>query len=147
MEHSSWKVSRFSVSQDISPILWKLKFRYCVYKKPSNCVLSQTNPVHALASYFLEIHFNIMLPSTPRPNQSDFPTKPFCASLLSHTRATCSVYLFLLHLITQRIFSEEHNPCSSSLCRFLQVPLKHSLLDLIMSLSILFSNHCSWCYS
>lgn len=42
---------------------------------------------------------------------------------------------------------EEYKPCSFSLCRFPQVPLKYFLLGLNMSLNILFSNTCIGYYS
>jgi len=146
MEQCTWQASRFSVSQDISPILLKLKFHYCVYKKPPTVswdrqILSTASHTISLRSILISCFY--LLQGLP----SDFPTKPLCASLLPHTHATRSVYLILLHSVTQRILSEEYKTCSSSLCRFLQVPLMYFPLGLIMSLSIVFSNTCSGCYS
>ena len=43
------------------------KFHYCVPKSvPLVLVLTQINPVHIFPSFFLKIHLNIILPSTPR---------------------------------------------------------------------------------
>jgi hypothetical protein len=56
MEQSpSWEANTSSGSQEIPRVLWNLKVQY----------LSRINPVHALPSHFLKIHFNIILPSTP----------------------------------------------------------------------------------
>jgi hypothetical protein len=48
------------------PLLWNLKFRYCVRKSLHlNSILSQLQPVHICRPRFSNIHFNINFTSTP----------------------------------------------------------------------------------
>jgi len=79
--------NRFSASQEIPRILWKPKAHYRPghrpYPKPD-----QSSP--CLPSRFLKIHFNIILPSTPRISRWSlslrFPHQnPVYASPLPHT--------------------------------------------------------------
>jgi hypothetical protein len=57
------------VSQEIPHLLWNPKAYYRVPRSPLQVpFLSQVNPVHHFQPYFPKIHFNISLPSTPRPS-------------------------------------------------------------------------------
>jgi hypothetical protein len=62
MERSpSWEANLFSASQEIPHILWNPTVHYRIHKCPPTFpILSQDDPVLALTSYFLEIHFNII---------------------------------------------------------------------------------------
>jgi hypothetical protein len=55
-----------SASQEVPRSLRNPKVHYHVHQSsPMVPILSQLNLIHALRSYFLNIHFNIILPSTP----------------------------------------------------------------------------------
>ena len=88
----SWEANWFAASQEIPRILWNPKVHYRTHKRPPPVhVLDQPNSVHIPTSHLLEIHPNIIHPSTPRsPHWSlslRFPHQdPIRPPLLTHTR-------------------------------------------------------------
>jgi hypothetical protein len=139
-QSSCLEVNRSWASQKILRILWNPKDFYPVHKRPPPVpILSQISPLHASSSHFMNIHFNIILPSTPWSCKwfvpSGLRTKILYTSLMSPIHATCPAQLIFLDLITGMIFGEDA-ACSSSLCSLLH----SSLLSPNISLSTPFSN-------
>ena len=92
LQSPSSEANCFAASQEILRILWNPKVHYRTHKLPPPVpVPSQPNPVHIPTSYFLEIHPNIIHPTTPRSPQWSlsfrFPHQdPIRPPLLTHTR-------------------------------------------------------------
>ena len=88
----SWEANWFAASQEIPRILWNPKVHYRTHKRPPLVpILGQPNPVHVTTSHPLEIHPNIIHPSTPMSPQWSlslrFPhQEPIRPPLLTHTR-------------------------------------------------------------
>jgi hypothetical protein len=109
----------------------------CPYPEPDR------SKVHTLTSHFLQIHLNIILPSTPRSNKWSlifrFPHQTLY-NLSSPIRPTCAAHLSLLDLIIRTIFSEQYRSLSSSLCSFLHSPVTSSFLKTIFYWHTLHNN-------
>jgi len=65
-----WEANWFAASEEIPRISRNPKVHYRTHKRPSPVsILGQPNPVHTPTSHLLEIHPNIIHPSTPRSPQ------------------------------------------------------------------------------
>ena len=88
----SWEANWFAASQEIPRISRNPKVHYRTHKHPPPVsILGQPNPVHIPTSHFLEIHPNIIRPSTPRSPQRSLSLRipyldPIHPPLLTHTR-------------------------------------------------------------
>ena len=92
VQSPSWEAKWFAASQEIPRISWNPKVHYHTHKHPPPApILGQPNPVHIPTSHLLEIHANIIHPSTTRSPQWSlslpFPHQdPIRPPLLPHTR-------------------------------------------------------------
>ena len=67
VQSSSWEANWFAASQEIPRISRNPKVHYRTHKRPPTVsTLGPPNPVHIPTSHLLEIHPNIIYPSTPR---------------------------------------------------------------------------------
>ena len=113
VQSPSWEANWFAASQEIPRILWNLKVHYRTRKRPPPApILGQPNPVHIPTSHLLEIHLNIIHPSTPRSSQWSlslrFPHQdPIRPPLLPYTRHM-PAHLILLDFITCTLLGEEY---------------------------------------
>ena len=97
-QSSSSEANRFSASQEIPRILWNPKVHYHSHKCPPPVpILSQLDPIHTPTSYFLNIHLNIILLSTPGSSKWSFSFRfphqiHVYASILPHTRSSIGCF-------------------------------------------------------
>ena len=67
VQNSSWEANWFAASQEMPRISRNPKVHYRTHKRPPPVsILGQPNPVHIPTCHLLEIHPNIIHPSTPR---------------------------------------------------------------------------------
>ena len=86
------KLAGLQLVKKFPAFLWNPKVHYRTHKRPPPVpILCQPNPVHIPTSHLLEIHPNIIHPSTPRSPQWSFSLwfphqDPIRPPLLTHTR-------------------------------------------------------------
>ena len=144
-----WEANWFAASQEIPRISRNPKIHYRSHNLPPTVsILGQPNPVRIPTSHLLEIHPNIIHPSTPKSPQWSLslrflhqdPIHP----LSSPIRATCPAHLILLDFITRTVLGEEYKSFSSSLCNLLHSPVTSSLLGPNILPNTMFSNTLSF---
>jgi len=142
VQSPSWAANWLAASQEIPHISRNPKVHYRTHKRPPPVsILGHPNPVHIPTSHFLEIHPNIIHPSTPRSLfPCSFPTKTLYTPLSPPIRATCPAHLILLDFITRTILGEEYESFSSSLCNPLHCPVISSLVGPNILLNTMLSN-------
>ena len=144
VQSPSSEANWFAASQEISRISRNPKVHYRTHKPPPPVsILGQPYPVHIPISHLLEIHPNIIRPSTPRSPQWSlsllFPHQDrIHYPLLTPTRHMPSPSHFF-DFITHTILCEEYRSFSSSLCNLLYSAVTSSLLSPNI-LNTIFSN-------
>ena len=128
VQSPSWEANWFAASQEMPHISRNPKVYYRTHKRPPPVsILGAPNPVHIPTSHLLEIHPNIIHPSTPRPPQWSLslrfphqdPTHPPPLTHMCHMPSPS----ILLDFITRTILGEEYKSVSSSLCNLLHSPV------------------------
>ena len=114
VQSPSWEASWFAASQEFHRTSRNPKVHYRTHKHPPPVsILGQPNPAHRPISHLLEIHPNIIHPSTPRSPQWSlslrFPHQDPIHPLSSPIRATCPSHLNIVpyYLINGRIFEKK----------------------------------------
>ena len=106
VQSPSWKANWFAASQEIPRISRNPKVHYRTHKRPPTVpILGQPNPVHIPTYHPLQIHPNIIHPSTTRSPQWSSSHRlthqdPIHPSLITHTR----------HMPSQSHYSRFYHP-------------------------------------
>ena len=134
VQSPSWEANYFAASQEIPRISRNPKVHCRTHKRPPPVsILGQPNPVHIPTSHLLEIHPNIINPSTPRSPQWS-PSLRFLQQdtihppLLTHTRHLTTITIIIIIIIIifwECVCSRRYPACNAHtpFCHFLPAPL------------------------
>jgi hypothetical protein len=93
-----------SASQEIPHLFCNLQAHYRIHNSPPLVrIPSQMTPVHTLTSHFFKIHFNIILPPTPKCTKCCHPLKFHDKNLAIYTTEVFR-YIFTETIRTPVIF-------------------------------------------
>jgi hypothetical protein len=131
MEQSpSWEANRLSASQEISRVLWNPKVYYLIQTPTTRPYLRQIDPIHIPTAHFLNIHLNIILPSTPGSSKWSislrFPHQNPAYVSPPYMLHACPSYSSRFNHPKKK--GEVYRSFGSSLCNFLHFPVASSLL-------------------
>ena len=131
LQSPSWEANWIAASQEIPRISRNPKVRYRTHKRPPHvCILVQPNTVHIPTSHLLEIHPNIIHPSTPKsPQWSPSPSMTLFTPLYSPIRPTCPAHLIILYFMDRTILGEEY------ILYYILDYIQHKYVSLSLSLS------------
>ena len=107
----TWEANSSSAREESPCLLCNQKIYYHIHMSPPPVpILIQINPVHASPFHFLNIHLNIILPSTPRSFKWSFtkrcaPPKPLMHLSCPHS---CHILKAALYIIFIYIYV---HPC------------------------------------
>ena len=123
VQRPSWAADWFAASQEIPRISRNPKVHYRTHKRPPPVpILCQPNPVHIPTSHLLEIHHNIIHPSTPRSPQGSlslrFPhQKPIHyphTHTHTHTHICIDIHMYIyIHIYTHTHTHTHNEQCPS----------------------------------
>ena len=141
VQSPSREANWFAASQEIPRISLNPKVHYRTHKRPPPVsILGQPNPLHISISHLLEIHPNIIHPSTPRSPQWSpslrFPHQdPIHPPLLTHTRHMPRVAVVVVVVITAINFmtaeTVDSEWANQATCSSRPPPLPSQFLEII----------------
>ena len=144
MQSPSWEANWFAGSQEIPRISRNPKVHYRTHKRPPTVsILGQPNPIHIPTSHLLQIHPNIIHPSTPRSPQWSpslrFPHQDPIHPLSSPIRATCPAHLIPLEFTVWKMYAD---PKSYISFKIMFHDYSYYGISLLMIIVSTFSTYC-----
>ena len=122
VQNPSWAANWLAASQEIPRISRNPKVHYRTHKLPPPVpILGQPNPVHIPTSHLLEIHPNIIHPSTPRSPQLHLLVLKNCGyhklRLRCAHRLICDEFITNLIIVHLSVLSINKSPSCFSITR------------------------------